>query len=89
MRRSLVAVLVLAIAAVVLQAAFAGGQHVTLTLDWTPNPDHVGFYYARDTGLFERAGLDVAIHGFSFPWGAMPSSTTPTMRSRAFAAGQS
>ena len=32
---------------------------MTLTLDWTPNPDHVGFYYARDTGLFARAGLDV------------------------------
>ena len=23
-----------------------------LTLDWTPNPDHVGFYYALDNGLF-------------------------------------
>src|SRR6478672_12641115 len=67
MPRSLVVVLVLAIAAVVLQAASASGQHVTLTLDWTPNPDHVGFYYARETGLFERAGLDVAIHAPSDP----------------------
>ena len=32
------------------------GSSVTLTLDWTPNPDHVGFYYARDTGLFARGG---------------------------------
>src|SRR5690348_14943269 len=67
MRRSLVVVLIVVLAAVVLQAASAGGQHVTLTLDWTPNPDHVGFYYARDAGLFERAGLDVAIHAPSDP----------------------
>ena len=30
-------------------------QKVTLTLDWTPNPDHVGFYDAQETGLFARA----------------------------------
>src|SRR6266852_7433917 len=48
-------------------AASAGGRHVSLTLDWTPNPDHVGFYYARDTGLFARAGLDVAIQAPSDP----------------------
>jgi len=65
MRRALVAALLAA--AVVSQVASAGGQHVTLTLDWTPNPDHVGFYYARDTGLFSRAGLDVAIHAPSDP----------------------
>jgi putative hydroxymethylpyrimidine transport system substrate-binding protein len=55
----------------VLAACGAGaGRHaarVTLTLDWTPNPDHVGFYYARDTGLFRHAGLDVAIHAPSDP----------------------
>ena len=48
-------------------AAGAGGQHVTLTLDWTPNPDHIGFYYARDTGLFDRAGLNVSIRAPSDP----------------------
>jgi putative hydroxymethylpyrimidine transport system substrate-binding protein len=48
-------------------AASAGGRQVTLTLDWTPNPDHVGFYYARDTGLFARAGLDVSIRAPSDP----------------------
>jgi hypothetical protein len=42
-------------------------QHATLTLDWTPNPDHVGFYYARDEGIFRKAGLDVAIHAPSDP----------------------
>ena len=48
-------------------AASAGGRHVSLTLDWTPNPDHVGFYFARDTGLFARAGLDVSIRAPSDP----------------------
>jgi putative hydroxymethylpyrimidine transport system substrate-binding protein len=48
-------------------AALAGTQKVTLTLDWTPNPDHVGFYYARDKGLFAGAGLDVAIRAPSDP----------------------
>lgn len=36
-------------------------------LDWTPNPDHVGLYYALDTGLFTKAGLDVTIHAPSDP----------------------
>ena len=40
---------------------------MSLTLDWTPNPDHVGLYYARDEGLFAKAGLDVAIHAPSDP----------------------
>ena len=58
---------VLAVLAVLVPAALAGAQRMTLTLDWTPNPDHVGFYDARDTGLFTRAGLDVAIHSPSDP----------------------
>ena len=42
MRRTLALVaLAVALLAVPLGAA-AGGQKVTLTLDWTPNPDHVG-----------------------------------------------
>lgn len=48
-------------------AAFAGGQKMTLTLDWTPNPDHIGFYDAQSTGLFARAGLDVTIRAPSDP----------------------
>ena len=67
MRRSLIGVAALAVIVGSSCSASAGGQHVTLTLDWTPNPDHVGFYYARETGLFERAGLDVAIHAPSDP----------------------
>ena len=61
------ALAVLAVLVAVVPAALAGVQHVTLTLDWTPNPDHVGFYDARDTGLFKRAGLDVSIHSPSDP----------------------
>jgi putative hydroxymethylpyrimidine transport system substrate-binding protein len=63
--RAMVATLAALVALV--PAALAGGQKVTLTLDWTPNPDHIGFYDARDTGLFMRAGLDVAIRVPSDP----------------------
>ena len=42
-------------------------HHVTLMLDWTPNPDHVGFFYARDKGYFANRGLDVTIHAPSDP----------------------
>lgn len=57
------AVLVAAVFA--LSACGGSSRHdatVSVTLDWTPNPDHVGLYYARDTGLFEAAGLDVSIN---------------------------
>lgn len=63
--------LVLLAAALLLTSCGGGGggrvAHVTLMLDWTPNPDHVGFYYARDTGLFGKAGLDVSIRAPSDP----------------------
>jgi putative hydroxymethylpyrimidine transport system substrate-binding protein len=65
-RRSML-VVTLAACVLFVPAALAGGRKVTLTLDWTPNPDHVGFYYARDTGLFARAGLDVEIRAPSDP----------------------
>jgi putative hydroxymethylpyrimidine transport system substrate-binding protein len=49
-------------------AALAGStQKMTLTLDWTPNPDHVGIYDAQQTSLFARAGLDVTIRAPSDP----------------------
>jgi putative hydroxymethylpyrimidine transport system substrate-binding protein len=68
MRRAAVVAAALAAAAVALAAvASGGGRKVTLVLDWTPNPDHVGLYDARDTGLFAKAGLDVAIHAPSDP----------------------
>ena len=48
-------------------AASASLQKLTLTLDWTPNPDHVGLYYAQDIGLFANVGLDVTIRAPSDP----------------------
>lgn len=62
-----VLVAAIAVLVVLVPTALAGRQHVSLTLDWTPNPDHVGLYDARDTGLFARAGLDVTIHAPSDP----------------------
>ncbi len=65
MRRAALALVVLALAA----CGGGGGRdrQATLTLDWTPNPDHVGFYYARDAGLFGKDGLDVSIRAPSDP----------------------
>jgi putative hydroxymethylpyrimidine transport system substrate-binding protein len=48
-------------------AAATGPQKVSITLDWTPNPDHVGLYDAQSTGLFAHAGLDVSIRVPSDP----------------------
>ena len=63
---------VVALAAVAACVAFpssleAQNRPLSLMLDWAPNPDHVGFYYALDTGLFSKAGLDVTIHAPSDP----------------------
>jgi len=62
--------LVLVLFLVVCGVSQASLQHVSVTLDWTPNPDHVGLFYARETGMFDKAGLDVAIH-------APSDATTP------------
>jgi len=76
--RSILAVFAL-LAVSLASAASAGPQKVTLTLDWTPNPDHVGFYYAQSSGRFAKAGLDVTIRA--------PSDPTATLK--LVAAGQS
>lgn len=39
----------------------SGPTPVSVTLDWVPNPDHVGLYYALDHGDFARAGLKVSL----------------------------
>src|SRR5579862_3157531 len=62
-----VAVVLLALGFALVPTAAAGPQAVSLTLDWTPNPDHIGFYYAQATGLFAQAGLKVAIRAPSDP----------------------
>jgi putative hydroxymethylpyrimidine transport system substrate-binding protein len=67
MSRRLMLVAALAALVVLAPSALAGGRKLTLTLDWTPNPDHIGFYYARESGLFAGAGLDVAIRAPSDP----------------------
>ncbi|MEP7060680.1 MAG: ABC transporter substrate-binding protein [Actinomycetota bacterium] len=36
--------------------------NLDVELDWTPNPDHVGLYYAQDKGLFTDQNLTVAFH---------------------------
>jgi putative hydroxymethylpyrimidine transport system substrate-binding protein len=65
--RSKLLVVALAAAALAVPEATAAGKPVSLILDWTPNPDHVGFYYAQAHGLFAKAGLEVAIHAPSDP----------------------
>jgi putative hydroxymethylpyrimidine transport system substrate-binding protein len=64
-------VLLVAVCALAGAARAASTRHVTLLLDWTPNPDHVGLFDARDTGLFARAGLDVSITSPSDPTSAL------------------
>jgi putative hydroxymethylpyrimidine transport system substrate-binding protein len=64
-------ILAAAVAVVLVPTAAAGPQKVTLLLDWTPNPDHVGLYYAREHGLFAKAGLDVSIQSPSDPTAAL------------------
>ncbi|MGH2935279.1 MAG: ABC transporter substrate-binding protein [Gaiellaceae bacterium] len=59
---------VLVVMLVAVPVAIAGAaQKMTLTLDWTPNPDHVGIYDAQQAGFFAKAGLDVAIRSPSDP----------------------
>jgi putative hydroxymethylpyrimidine transport system substrate-binding protein len=67
MARSLTPAVLAALIALVPLAVAGSSQKLTLTLDWTPNPDHVGFYDAKETGIFARAGLDVAIRAPSDP----------------------
>jgi NitT/TauT family transport system substrate-binding protein len=38
-----------------------GGGRVKLVLNWVPEPEFGGFYAARETGAFQRAGLDVEL----------------------------
>jgi putative hydroxymethylpyrimidine transport system substrate-binding protein len=67
MPRTIVVAVLAALFASSPAALAGGGQKLTLTLDWTPNPDHVGIYDAQETGLFTRAGLDVTIRSPSDP----------------------
>jgi putative hydroxymethylpyrimidine transport system substrate-binding protein len=33
---------------------------LSVELDWVPNPDHVGLYYAQDKGYFSNSGLTIS-----------------------------
>ena len=71
MRRNSLIVLLFLLALLV-ATGFPGAEaaeptKASVTLDWTPNPDHVGLYYARDAGFFSAAGLDVTIRPPSDP----------------------
>jgi putative hydroxymethylpyrimidine transport system substrate-binding protein len=41
--------------------ASSAPANLTLELDWVPNPDHVGLYYAQDKGGFAAANLTVKL----------------------------
>src|SRR4051794_41761606 len=58
--------------ALVLVLVGCGSSHkaatpVSVMLDWTPNPDHVGLYDAKANGLFAKQKLNVSIHAPSDP----------------------
>jgi putative hydroxymethylpyrimidine transport system substrate-binding protein len=55
-----------------------GSESLSLTLDFYPNPDHVGIYMAQKLGYFEDAGLDVQIN----------SPADPSMPIKQVAAGE-
>lgn len=42
--------------------ATSAPAELTIELDWVPNPDHVGLYYAQDKGYFADANLTVDFH---------------------------
>ncbi|HEY7432122.1 MAG TPA: ABC transporter substrate-binding protein [Streptosporangiaceae bacterium] len=38
----------------------AAPANLSVELDWVPNPDHVGLYYAQNKGYFSKQGLTVS-----------------------------
>lgn len=40
----------------------AAATNLNVELDWVPNPDHVGLYYAQDKGMFAAQNLTVTFH---------------------------
>lgn len=43
------------------EPAFIEKDKVTLILDWVPNTNHVGFYTALETGLYDKENLSLTI----------------------------
>lgn len=71
MRKQLLALAAVVAACAIPSVSAATTTKVTILLDWTPNPDHVGLFYARDEGLFAKRGLDVSIKTPSDPTTAL------------------
>jgi len=61
----------------------APAASLNVELDWVPNPDHAGFYYAQNKGYFSTQNLTV---NFRVPSSAadplkLSGLTRPTLRS--------
>jgi putative hydroxymethylpyrimidine transport system substrate-binding protein len=61
------AVLLLVLVLAACGSSHATAKQVSVMLDWTPNPDHVGLYTAKADGQFAKQKLDVTIHAPSDP----------------------
>ncbi|HZT92491.1 MAG TPA: ABC transporter substrate-binding protein [Gaiellaceae bacterium] len=68
--RLLVVVLLVSAAGAASAARALAPARLSVVLDWTPNPNHVGLFYAQQHGFFTRDGLAVAVH-------APPDPTAP------------
>ena len=71
MRKQLLALGALVAVCAIPSASAGSLTKVSLLLDWTPNPDHVGLFYAQDEGMFAKRGLDVSIKAPSDPTTAL------------------
>ncbi|HEY4159306.1 MAG TPA: ABC transporter substrate-binding protein [Polyangiaceae bacterium] len=45
------------------QSQALGPHHVTLALDWVPEPEFGGFYAGRETGAYKRRGIELEVQG--------------------------
>jgi len=53
--------LTLMLAALALPAHVAANDRITLVLNWVPTADHSPYYYAKQQGWYEKAGIDLTI----------------------------
>ena len=60
-RRSLIAGSLAAVAAAGFRSPARAAEAVSIALDWYPNANHAGLFWAQSEGLFQAAGLDVSL----------------------------